>query len=211
MRSCLAAILSLTLAHTALADDGFRPLFNGKDLSGWQDAKGGGPGTGWKVEEGAMNLTGGGGYIWTKERFGDFVLDLEFKTTGNSGIFIRTDKPTNCVQTGIEIQVERPTSKPNKHSVGALYDLLAPSKDPTKANDWNHVTITAKGSKIAVVINGEGVIDADLDQWTQPRKNPDGSGNKFGTALKDFKREGHIGFQDHGAKVSYRNVKIKAL
>jgi hypothetical protein len=41
--------------------------------------------------------------------------------------------------------------------------------------------------------------------------NPDGSRNKFRTALKDFKREGYIGFQDHGAAVAYRNVKIKVL
>jgi hypothetical protein len=56
-------------------------------------------------------------------------------------------------------------------------------------------------------------IDMDLNRWTEPQKNPgrEGSKNKFRTALKDFKREGHIGFQDHGANVWFRNVRIRQL
>ena len=50
----------------------------------------------------------GSGDIWTKARYGDFVLELEFKTTGNSGVFFRTDNPKDRVQTGIEIQVDNP-------------------------------------------------------------------------------------------------------
>jgi hypothetical protein len=80
-----------------------------------------------------------------------------------------------------------------------------------KDDDWNHVVLTVKGNLITIEINGEKVIDMDLDKWTEAHKNPDGSGNKFNKALKDFKREGHIGFQDHGAKVMYRSVKIKRL
>jgi hypothetical protein len=192
--------------------DGFIVLLNGKDLTGWMNAGGGAPGAGWTIDDGALKLDkskGGGGDIWTQHRFGDFVLDLEFKTEGNSGIFVRTDKPTDNVQTGIEIQVERPAKTPNKHSVGSIYDALAPTKDTTKAGEWNRAVITCKRNVITVEMNGEKMTEIDLDKWSEAGQNPDGTKNKFRQALKDFKREGHIGLQDHGAKVAYRNIKIK--
>jgi hypothetical protein len=186
-------------------------LFDGKSLIGWTSANGKEPGKGWVVEDSALVRKAGGGDVWTKDRYGDFILDLEFKTTGNSGVFIRTDKPTDNVQTGIEIQVDNPSPKPGKHSVGAIYDLLAPTKINAKKDDWNRLVITAKGPKLTVEMNGEKIADMDLDEWKEPGKNPDGSKNKFKAALKDFKREGHIGLQDHGAAVMYRNIKITPL
>jgi type 1 glutamine amidotransferase len=192
-------------------DDGWKTLFNGKDLAGWQNAAGGKPGAGWVAEDGALIRKAPAGDLWTKDRFGDFTLDLEFKTDGNSGIFIRTDKPRDNVQTGIEVQIDRPAKTPGKHSVGAVYDALAPTKEATKAGQWNRAVITAVGNRIAVVMNGQPIIDMDLDRWSEPGKNPDGSKNKYRNALKDFKREGHVGLQDHGAVVAYRNIRVKPL
>ena len=212
-KKAAARPVELRLFAAPKADDGWIPLFDGKDLGQWQNAGGGKPGAGWVVQDGAMVREKNAGDIWTKERFGDFVLDLEFKTEGNSGVFIRTDNPKDCVQTGIEIQVERGggREKLGRNDVGSVYDCLAPSKNPVKDSEWNRTVITAKDNKITIVINDVQVIDMDLNQWTEPNQNPDGSKNKFNKALKDFKRDGHIGFQDHGAKVSYRNVKIKPL
>ncbi len=153
----------------------------------------------------------GGGDIWTKERFGDFVLSVEFKTTGNSGVFVRTDSPKDCVQTGIEIQVLGSMKKDDKHGVGSLYDLQGPGKEAFKPGEWNTYVLTLNDNKVTIELNGEKVNEADLDKWVEGNKNPDGSKNKFKTALKDFKREGHIGLQDHGASVMYRNVKIRPL
>jgi len=204
-------IFACSATNAVAADPAAGDLFNGKDLTGWQNAAGDKPGDGWAVEDGALVRKGRAGYIWTKDRFGDFVLDLEFKTAGNSGIFIRTDNVKDPVQTGIEIQVDRPARNPGKHSCGAAYDLQAPTKVADKPGVWNHVVITAKDNKLTVVMNDQQIIDMDLNQWTEANKNPDGSRNKFRTALKDFKREGHIGLQDHGAAVSYRNVRIKKL
>jgi hypothetical protein len=225
MKRALASMLLLAMvaflpARAAAAPlpapdkDGFISIFNGKDLTGWTSGAGGAPGAAWVVADGAMTLDkskGGGGDIWTQHRFSDFVLDIEFNTTGNSGVFIRTDKPTDNVQTGIEIQVLPPSAKPNKNSCGAIYDCLAPTKDPSKKGEWNRYVITCKDNQITVELNGEKIIDMDLNQWTEANKNPDGTKNKFKTPLKDFKRDGHIGLQDHGAKVSYRNIKVKPL
>jgi len=209
----LSIVIGMLVSASLLAADGdCKVLFDGKDLSAWQSADGSAPSAGWVIEDGALVRKERAGYIWSKERFGDFCLDLEFKTAGNSGIFFRTDDPKNPVQTGIEIQVDRPAGAPGKHSTGALYDLVAPTKVADKpAGEWNEISITAKDAHITVVLNGEKIIDADLDQWTEPNQNPDGSRNKFNTALKDFKREGHIGLQDHGAAVSYRNIRVKCL
>ncbi|MEI6178561.1 MAG: DUF1080 domain-containing protein [Verrucomicrobiota bacterium] len=195
-------------ASAAKAAGEWTVLFNGKDLTGWTNAAGGE--SKWAIEDGVMTGKKGCGDIWTKERFGDFVLEVEFKTTGNSGVFIRTDNPKDNVQTGIEIQVDNPGGR-DRHSVGALYDLVAPGKNAAKADAWNKYVITAKGSRITVELNGEAVCAMDLDQWTQAGKNPDGSPNKFKRALKDWKREGHIGLQDHGAAVSYRNIRVRKL
>lgn len=190
---------------------GPKTLFDGKNLDAWQDRTGKKPGVGWVIEGDALVRKEKAGDIWTKERFGDFVLELEFKTTGNSGVFIRTDKPTDNVQTGIEIQVDNPTDKPGKHSCGAIYDCLAPSKNAARKGEWNKLEITTQNNKIVVVMNGDPIIDMDLNKWTEAGMNPDGSKNKFKTALKDFKKEGHIGLQDHGAAVSYRNIRIRPL
>lgn len=186
-------------------------LFDGSNLDAWQMEK---P-EGWAVEDSAMALKKGG-YIWTKEKFGNFVLEAEFKITKdcNSGIFFRTGDLKDPVQTGMEMQVYDAPQKPKpvKNDCGALYDLVAPSSYAMKpVGEWNRAVITCRDSLVTIDLNGVNVVTADLSQWTTPHKNPDGSENKFNLALKDFPREGHIGFQDHGFPLWYRNVRIKRL
>jgi hypothetical protein len=212
----LASLWTLAPAFAGAADapnpaasDGWLPLFDGKNLDAWTNPAGQKPSPGWVIEDGALVRKTKAGDVWTKQRFGNFILALEFRTQGNSGIFIRTDNPRDNVQTGIEIQIDRP-GVPGKHSVGAVYDLLAPTENAATTN-WNHMVITAKDNRLQVELNGRRIIAMDLDRWSEPGKNPDGSKNKFKAALKDFKREGHIGFQDHGREVAYRNVRIKPL
>ena len=142
-------------------------------------------------------------------------LELEFKMSKrcNSGVFFRTD-PNNPVQGGFEIQIldSHGRAKVGKHDCGALYDAQSPNSNPTKpAGEWNQMKLTVNGASVKVVLNGKQVVDADLDQWTTPRKNPDGSRNKFRTALKDLPRAGSIGLQYHGQPVWFKNLKLKKL
>jgi hypothetical protein len=218
----LALTASLGKANVSAADDtGFVTLFNGKDLSGWTM----GPDRSWMVEDGVITLKRqnydskehNADYLWAAEPFGDFIVELEFKIpeNANSGIYLRAADRNNPVPTGLEVQVANSYGRTNLSrtgTAGAIYDCQAPSTNAIKApGDWNHYRITCLGSKIEVVLNGVRVIDMDLDQWSEPNKNPDGSKNKFDTALKNFARKGYFGFQDHGRPVWYRNVRVKRL
>jgi hypothetical protein len=168
----------------------------------------------WAIEDGVLTRKGGGS-IWTKAQYGDFILDLEFKVAEgtNSGVFFRTANIKDPVQTGIEIQIhDSHGAAPGKHSCGAVYDIEEPSANTVKpAGEWNRMTIMAKGPKISIVMNDEQIIDIDLDNWTEPHKNFDGTPNKFNTAYKDAARVGAFGFQDHGKPVWYRNIRVKKL
>ena len=191
--------------------DGWTLLFDGKSSDGWVGLK---PAN---IEEGMINPFKSGNYVTcTKERYGDFILSCDFKVSAgcNSGIFIRTGDPKDPVQTGIEIQIldSAGKEKPSRHDCGAIYDLVAPSKNTMKpAGEWNHIDITCDKNKIKVALNGESIADMDLDQWTEAGKNPDGSKNKFKKALKEFPREGQLGLQDHGQPAWFKNLKLKKL
>jgi len=195
-------------------DAGFRLLFDGKTLDGWGCTS---DKPGWSAENGAIFCSGQrGGYLYTKERFGNFELKIDFMVAPhtNSGIFFRWADLKDPVQTGIEMQVLDSAGKalPDKHDCGAVYDVLAPSENAMKpAGQWNCVTINCRNQFIKITLNGRRIISLDLDKYTQPHKNIDGTRNKYDTAYKDVPREGHIGLQDHGGKCWYKNVKIRAL
>jgi type 1 glutamine amidotransferase len=195
------------------ANDGWITLFDGKNLDAWQKPAA----DKWKIVDGIMTWEKGCGNIWTKEKFGDFIVDVEFKCEKgtNSGVFLRSvEGEKNWLQGSFEIQVAAPPGdgKAKKHSTGALYDCVAPSVFAEKpAGEWNRMVITFKGNSLKIVLNDKPIIDANLDDWKEAGMNPDGSKNKFKTAYKDMGKIGYLGLQDHGAPVWYRSVKVKPL
>ncbi len=202
--------------------EGFITLFDGSNLDNWNM----GPDKSWVVEDGVITLKRGefdgqehnSDYLWTKDMYGDFILELELRVPergANSGIFFRTSDLKDPVYTGIEMQVSNSYGRDalnRRSTAGAIYEFMAPSKNPIKKpGEWNQCRIMCEDNKILVWLNGEQIIDMDVNQWTKPNRNQDGSKNKFSTPLKDFAREGYIGLQDHGRPVWYRNIKIRPL
>ena len=168
----------------------------------------------WVLEKGILAPSETpGGIIWSKGKFSDFTISLEYKTSekANSGLFFRTD-PKNAVQGGFEIQIASPGLYSGKHIVGSLYDAKEPMVAAGKPDgEWNTMELTCKGPGIKAKVNGKKVINVNIDDWKEPNKNPDGSRNKFKTALKELPQTGHIGFQYHGQQVWFRNIRVKSL
>jgi hypothetical protein len=82
--------------------------------------------------------------------------------------------------------------------------------------EWNHVEIKCQGPHIRVKLNGEEVSSINCDDFDKPGVCPDGKPHKYKLkgeprAVKDFARSGYLGFQDHGQKVWYKNVKLLDL
>ena len=191
------------------------------DTTGWKDLFAADlskavNGAHWKWDDGTL-VAKDHETLWTQEPYGNFILDLEFKVTkeANSGVFLRSGNIKD-VLAALEIQVHESTDGTKYGMCGAIYDAKPPSKNMSKpVGEWNRFTITCQDSRVTIVFNGEEVINANLNDWSEVKKNPDGTPNKFPVALKDFARKGPIGFQGlHGkaaAPVWYRNLKIKVL
>ena len=204
----LAVVMSLGLIA---ADEPATSLFNGTP-SGWKTNTGK-PLAAKNVQADGLNPHKSGGYLVVHETpRKDFVLEFDYKLTKgcNSGVFLRVGNLKDPVMTGLEIAIDD-TEGTGFHDTGAFYDLVKPTKNAQKpVGEWNHMVIAANGPKISVTLNGEQVSEIDLDRFPEAGKRPDGSDHKFKTVVvKDFNREGHFGFQDHGSDCWYKNIMVR--
>lgn len=203
----------LATGHAAEREKGYVPLFEGKTLAGWHET-----GTkGWTVRDGAIVAPGkGGGWLRSDNEYGDFILRLEYNIgkRGNSGVFVRAGTQGRTSRTGFEVQImDDAGRKPTRHSTGSLYDMVPPTKNAAKpAGEWNAYEITARGSRVQIRLNGELVQDIHTDDPALNAAIAEQHKNQSGfPLLKDRRRRGYIGLQNHGDPVQFRNIRIMAL
>jgi len=192
----------------ARSGDGFTPLFNGTDLTGWQGAV-----DSYEVVDGAIRCKAGhGGVLHTPEMYGDFVARLEFRLPagGNNGLAIRYPGEGDTAYTGMcELQVldsehEKYAKLDPRQYHGSAYGMVAAHRGYLRpTGEWNFQIVTVKGSTITVELNGSVILNADLSKVTEfmgGRPHPG----------KD-RTEGYFGFAGHSDPVEFRNVDIRRL
>jgi hypothetical protein len=219
--------------------EGWRLLWDGKTTEGWQSAIAPGfPEEGWEIRDGELMVTNNngaesqhGGDIITKERFSNFELKVDFKTTPgcNSGIkyFVQPNlgaitgtgaKAAIGSALGPEYQIlddaRHPDAKLGRNgdrTLGSLYDLIPASKDkkPNYIGEWNHALIIAKGKHVEHWLNGKKIVEYDRGS---PEFRKLVAESKF-HSVPNFGEwpDGNILLQEHGSMVSFRNVKIRVL
>ncbi len=198
-------------------------VFNGKDLSGWVDAKGRPHANGgWKVEaDGVLHLLKKTeavkpGDLYLEGEYGDFELSFEWKVAvgGNSGVKYRLTGYDGKLM-GPEYQLlddeRHPDGKkgPNRQT-GALYDLKeadAGKKKMPAFGEWNITKIVAKGSVLEHWLNGVKVmsIDTSSEEWKARH-----AASKFSKTVGYGQNGvGRIHFQEHGDEAWFRNISLK--
>lgn len=209
------------------AEGGFIPLFpkdgvpEGWVVRDWADVKNPPPaGAVWKVVDGVLHGSEPRGtWLVSEKEYADFTLKFEFKLgdRGNSGCGLRFPGYGDPAFDGLELQMVDPRYYPADMQVppseltGSLYRAIAPAKQLLKPNAWNSYEVTLKGSSVRVILNGEQVLDTNLQEHTTVIKRHNGEN---AVPLKDRPPKGRIGFQElsrGGAHVEIRNARIREL
>ena len=209
---------------TGDSSDGWVSLFDGETLDGWRGYNRADAPSGWRVEDGAIHFAPGGegGDLITDAVYDDFELELEWKVApcGNSGIFYTVEESPALRapwQTGLEMQVLddacHSDAKYPSHRAGTLYDLYVVETEAVRpGGEWNQVRIVVDDGRIEHWLNGQRVVSAR-------QGSPDWTARVAASKFRDSERfpafgtrtEGHIGVQDHGDPVWFRNVRVRRL
>ena len=196
---------------------GWRLLFDGRTTEGWRAYGADTMPSGWQVVEGVLTRVSRAADIVTREQFGDFELLLDWKVGegGNSGIFYRAVEGLEWIYHGApEFQLlddarHRDGRNPLT-SAGSNYGLYAPPGGVVKpAGEWNTARIIARGAHVEHWLNGRKVVEYEQgsEEWKKLV-----AGAKF-SAWPQYGRamRGHIGLQEHGGRIEFRNIKVREL
>jgi hypothetical protein len=174
---------------------------------------------GWRFDPATRELTraAAAGDLITRAQWSDFELELEWKVgpRGNSGIFYRANEGTTRIyENAPEYQILDNTGHPDGRnsgtSAGANYALHAPAADVTRpVGEWNEARIVAVGAHVEHWLNGVKVVEYEMgsaDWAARVQASKFAQWPTYGLATR-----GHIGLQDHGDVVSFRNIRIREL
>ena len=193
----LCCAVFLTSATALVAGPKFKPIFNGKDLSGWEVPDGNDEAGWYKAVEGVLKIQSGpkkkGSILWSKKKYRNFVMEFEFRMGEgrvDSGVHVRTK---DQIQIGISGSLNRDmTCSP--YIPGKGYPVEAKNiKKLLKPKDWNTMRIQAIGKEYTVWLRGEKVMTYKSDSAID---------------------EGPIGIQLHGGRnmaIDYRKLKLAEL
>ena len=215
MIACFAVLVALTVYAQAQVTNpvekelGFKSLFNGKDLGDWLDGN-----NQYEIlDDGTIHCKReGGGNLYTKERFANFIFRFDVKMTpnANSGVGIRTElvgDPSFTV--GKEIQIlddsgsEYTNLEPYQYH-GSLYGVVPAKRGSLKpVGEWNTMEIICDGTRIKVTVNGQVIVDTKVDEIKEFMDHREHPGL--------LKNDGHLGFLGHSTEMWLRNLRILSL
>lgn len=206
----------------AQIEDGWKLLFDGKTTDGWHTWREDNVSSKWKVSDGILSFDpeadGKSGDLVTDGQYENYHLKLDWKVSecGNSGIIfnIQEDGQEKTYHTGPEMQILDNTCHADAqyptHRAGSLYDLIQAQPETEKpAGEWNTAEIILDRGHLIFKMNGTQVVETQMfnDQWEEMLAN---SKFKQWPGFGTYKK-GHIGLQDHGDVVEFKNIMIKEL
>lgn len=172
---------------TVGAQGAWTTLFDGSSLKGWNivgDAN-------WEVVDGVVQASKGTGFLVTPTSYGDFQITLDFWVTddANSGVFIRCQDP-KTIGAANSYEVNIYDKRPDQSfRTGGIVDVAKPASVVMTGGKWNSFDITARGTKLTVVLNGAKMVDVDDKKHAR----------------------GPIALQYGAGTVKFRNVRIRTL
>jgi hypothetical protein len=196
---------------------GWELLFDGRTLEGWRPYDAPGEPEGWGVIDGMLARTGPGGDIVTDREFQDFELAVEWRVeeAGNSGIFYRAALGEEWIyHSAPEMQVLDDANHYDGGdpltSAGANYGLdPAPRGVVRSAGEWNEARVVVEEAHVEHWLNGTRIVEYEL--WSEAWEEKVANSKFVEWPAYGRAERGHIGLQDHGDPVWYRNIKIREI
>jgi hypothetical protein len=193
-------------------------LFYGASLKAWRGYKTDKVPAGWRIENGTLTKNTPVADIVTRDQFGDFELELEWKIgeAGNAGIFYRgTEEYDHIYWSAPEYQllddIKGADNKSRLTCAGAAYAILpSPPGHLKPVGEWNRARIVVRGSHVEHWLNGVKLLEYELG-------SPEWEAKVKASKFKDWPnygraKRGHIALQgDHEGTLAFRNIRIREL